>query len=234
MRGAVVTGASSGIGRAIALRLAAEGADVCLVGRRADALEAAAAAGGGGRRIPLVADLASDAEVRELARRAQAELPGVGVLVHAAGVHAMGPVESAPVGSLDAQLGVNLRAPYLLTQLLLPALVAAGGDVVFVNSSAGRSARAGVAAYAASKHALRALADGLRDEVNARGVRVLSVFPGRTATPGQAAIVAEEGRTYTPELLLQADDVAAAVADALALPRTAEVTEIMIRPMRKT
>jgi NADP-dependent 3-hydroxy acid dehydrogenase YdfG len=146
----------------------------------------------------------------------------------------MGPVEAAPVAALDAQLGVNLRAPYLLTQLLLPALVAAAGDVVFVNSSAGRAARGGVAAYAASKHALRALADGLRDEVNARGVRVLSVYPGRTATAGQAAIFAEEGRAYTPDLLLQPDDVAAAVAGALALPRTAEVTEIMIRPMRKT
>jgi NADP-dependent 3-hydroxy acid dehydrogenase YdfG len=204
------------------------------VGRDREALEAAAAEGGGGRRVPLVADLARDEEIGELARRAEAELGGVAVLVHAAGLHAMGPVAEAPVASLDAQLAVNLRAPYLLTQALLPALVASQGDVVFVNSSAGRAARGGVSGYAASKHALRGLADALRDEVNALGVRVLSVYPGRTATPGQAAIFAEEGRPYRPEMLLQADDVAAAVAGAIALPRTAEITEIMIRPMRKS
>ena len=168
-----------------------------------------------------------------MAARARDALGTVGVLVHAAGVHVAGPVGRAPVAELDEQLAVNLRAPYLLTQALLPDLVAAAGDVVFVNSSAGRAARAGVAAYSASKHALRALADGLRDEVNPRGVRVLSVYPGRTATPGQEAIFAEEGRAYAPGLLLQPEDVAEAVAGALALPRTAEVTEIMIRPMRK-
>ncbi len=236
MGGVVVTGATSGIGRAIALRLAAGGADVVLVGRDRDALAEVAGAGGGagGRRIPLAADLTRDDELREAARRAEAELGGVAVLVHAAGLHAMGPVAEAPVASLDSQVAVNLRAPYLLTQALLPALVAAGGDVVFVNSSAGRAARGGVAAYAATKHALRGLADGLRDEVNALGVRVLSVYPGRTATPGQQAIFAQEGRPYRPERLLQAEDVAAAVAGALALPRTAEITEIMIRPMTKS
>jgi NADP-dependent 3-hydroxy acid dehydrogenase YdfG len=86
--------------------------------------------------------------------------------------------------------------------------------------------------YAASKHALRALADGLRDEVNKKGVRVITVFPGRTATPMQEAVHRYEGRPYDAERFLQPEDVAAAAVNALALPRTAEVTDLHIRPMR--
>jgi NADP-dependent 3-hydroxy acid dehydrogenase YdfG len=120
----------------------------------------------------------------------------------------------------------------VLTRLCLPALRASHGQVVFVNSTQGIAAGRGVGAYAASKHALRALADSLRQEVNADGVRVLSVYPGRTATPLQAAVFAAEGRAYAPEALMQPEDVAAMVLAAVTLPRTAEVTEIMMRPMR--
>ena len=127
----------------------------------------------------------------------------------------------------------NVRGPYLLTQELLPLLLERQGQVVFINSSAGLTARANIAQYAATKHALKALADGLRDEVNPRGVRVLSVFPGRTATPTQQKLCGEEGRPYRPARLLQPEDVAAVVVNALCLPRTAEVTEIKIRPMLK-
>jgi NADP-dependent 3-hydroxy acid dehydrogenase YdfG len=101
-----------------------------------------------------------------------------------------------------------------------------------VNSGSGfHPARAGWVAYAASKHALRAVADGLRDEVHARGVRVISVFPGRTATPMQEEVQRYEGNDYDPERFLQPDDVAAAVLNALALPRTAEITDLHVRPM---
>ncbi len=87
--------------------------------------------------------------------------------------------------------------------------------------------------YAATKHALRAMTDSLRDEVNPDGVRVLSVFLGRTASPMQAAIHQVEGRAYDPDRLVQPQDVAAMVISALSLPRTAEVTDISIRPMQK-
>ena len=102
-----------------------------------------------------------------------------------------------------------------------------------MNSTVGLQARAGVGAYAASKHALRAVADALREEVNPDGVRVLSVYPGRTATPQQAAIHAEEGTPYRPERLLQPADVAAAVVHALTMDRTAEITDLRVRPMQK-
>jgi NADP-dependent 3-hydroxy acid dehydrogenase YdfG len=102
-----------------------------------------------------------------------------------------------------------------------------------MNSSAGLSARAGVAQYAATKHALKAIADSLREEINDDGVRVLSVFLGRTATPMQAAVHEMEGREYYPELLLQPEDVASVIINALSLPRSAEVTDIIVRPLAK-
>ena len=134
---------------------------------------------------------------------------------------------------LDMQYRTNVRAPYLLTQALLPLLRRRQGQVVFINSSVGLAARAQVGPYAATKHALKALADSFREEVNTSGLRVLSVYLGRTASPMQAMIHAMEGKPYYPEYLIQASDVAAVVLNALCLPRTAEVTDISIRPMHK-
>ena len=109
--------------------------------------------------------------------------------VHGAGVIARGPVEHAKVEELDCQYDVNLRAPFVLTRRFLPALKKARGQIVFVNSTAGRAAAPDAALYAASKHALRGFADSLRQEINPDGVRVLSMFPGRTATPMQQSLL---------------------------------------------
>ena len=146
----------------------------------------------------------------------------------------MGPIEHASVMELDNLYRINVRAPYALTKALLPAVRASHGQIVFINSSVGLVARASVAAYAASKHALKAIADSLRSEVNADGVRVITVYPGRTATPQQQKIHNLEGKQYEPGRLLQPEDVAKAILNALAMPRTAEVTDISIRPMQKT
>jgi NAD(P)-dependent dehydrogenase (short-subunit alcohol dehydrogenase family) len=232
----VVTGASSGIGRAVGLELAARGSGVWLVGRRSDALEEVAelARRGGARAFVAAVDLCDDAQVARLCERVRAEGGGVDILVHSNGMHARGTVERAPVAQLDAQYRANVRAPYLLTQLLLPLLRERRGQVAFVNSSAVLQARSEVGQYAATQHALRALADTLRQEVNADGVRVLSVYPGRTATPRQAAIHAEEGRPYHPERLMRPEDVALALVQALATARSAEVTDLFLRSMLKT
>ena len=122
---------------------------------------------------------------------------------------------------------MNVRAPYLLTQSLLPLIIASHGQVVFVNSTAGLHARKGAGQYAATKHALRGLADSLREDVNERGVRVLSVFLGRTASRMEAAVFEREGRPYTPGNLLQPEDVASVIVHALGPPRSAEVTDIV-------
>jgi NAD(P)-dependent dehydrogenase (short-subunit alcohol dehydrogenase family) len=232
---ALVTGASSGIGRAIAAGLAAEGASLCLVGRRREALDSVAADIRADSRVAAYcADLARDQDIEELVARVGDDFGRVDILVHSAGAISLGPVESAPVEDLDRQYRTNLRAPYLLTQRLLPLLRSSHGQIVFVNSSAAAGARARVSQYAATKAALKAMADSLRDEVNAAGIRVLSVFPGRTASPMQEAVHEMVGEDYRPERLLQPRDVAAAVLNALRMPRSAEVTDINIRPMAKS
>jgi NADP-dependent 3-hydroxy acid dehydrogenase YdfG len=230
----VVTGASSGIGRAIAVGLAAAGATVCAVARRRNELEVTAnRANGGGQFALYEADLVDEEQVAGLAKALLARAAGVDVLVHSAGAWSFGDLQTASVRDLDQQYATNVRAPYLLTQALLPALRANRGQIVFINSTAALAARANVAQYAATKHALKAIADSLREEINPYGVRVASVYPGRTATPLQAKIHAIEGKPYAPGRLMQPEDVATVVVNALTLPRSMEVTDVMVRPMLK-
>ena len=230
---ALVTGAGSGIGRAVAATLAA-GKRVILVSRDPAALAACAAECGPAAapdQLPL--DLTADDAPERLREAVEDRYGHLDVLVHSAGAIARGTTETLSVDELDRLYRINLRAPYAVTRALLPLLKRRCGQVVFINSTAGLSGPPpGLGAYGALKHALRAYADALRAEVNAAGVRVLSVFPGRTATPMQRNLLAMEGRAYDPASLLQPQDVAAAVAAALAMPRTAEVTELRVRPMR--
>jgi len=232
---AVITGASSGVGKAIALRLASEGATVCLVGRNRERLEAVAdsARATGPRVLTYQTDLAADESIRNLRASLEGDFESIDLLIHSAGVISLGQIESAQVEDFDRQYRVNVRGPYLLTQCLLPMLKARRGQIVFINSSVVLQAKANVSQYAATKHALKAVADSLRQEVNPYGLRVLSLFLGRTASAMQAAIHQLEERTYQPEFLLQPDDVATIIVNALSLPRTAEVTDIHIRPAIK-
>ena len=233
---AVVTGASSGIGRAIALVLAENGVEVCLVARRRDALQAVAeqVCRNGAHAHICCADVTRDEDLQTLAERVGNDFGRLDVLVLCAGAIAHDSLERASLDDFDLQYRSNVRAHYALTQLMLPLLREAHGQIVFINSSAGLSSAAGVGQFSATQHALRAIANSLRDEVNADGIRVLSVYPGRTATPRIAALFEEEGRPYRPELLMQPEDVASMVTHALTLPRTAEVTDISMRPMRKS
>ena len=227
---AVVTGASSGIGRAVACELTSRGMRVLATGRDGARLDEL-------RRERDVesceTDLAVDGGVERLAACVAASSEGVDVLVHAAGELRLGTIESDGWDDLDQQYRVNLRAPYLVTKALLPRLKASRGQIVFVNSTAALAAGADNGTYAATKAGLRALAGSIRDQVNPFGVRVLSVYPGRTAGRMQELVHRYERRQYDPRELVQPCDVAELIAGALALPRTAEVTEIMLRPMRK-
>jgi len=233
---ALVTGASSGIGRAVALELAGCGTRLCLVGRDRDRLKEveSQAAARTPRVVAFQKDLTLDSDIDDLSSRLSEEFGRLDILVHSAGEIASGPLESAAIDDFDRQYRANVRAPYLLTQRLLPLLEVTPGQIVFVNSSAGLSARPGVGQFAATQHAVRAMTDALRAEINPRGIRVLSVFPGRTATPRQARLHERDGRAYQPELLMQPEDVASMIASALRLPRTAEVTDISMRPLLKS
>jgi NAD(P)-dependent dehydrogenase (short-subunit alcohol dehydrogenase family) len=232
---AVVTGAGSGIGRAIALALAREQATVALLGRTAGKLAAVAreASVDADRMICLPVDLDVDEAVQTVARTVALHCGRVDILVHCAAVFGMGRLEDTPPAEFDRLYRTNTRAPLVLTQALLPLLRQAQGQVVFVNSSAGLTAGAAWGAYSASKAALKMVADSLRAEVNAEGVRVLSVYPGRTAGPMQASVHQLEGKPYVADRLIQPEDIAAVVLNALRLPRTAEVTDLNIRPMAK-
>lgn len=234
-RTAVVTGAGSGIGRAVALRLAAGGIDLCLVGRTAAKLESVRTELGPCpatiHTLPCYLDQEDD--VVTLPGRIGRVFARLDILVHSAGAITLAPLATASLPDFDEQYRVNVRAPLLLTQRLLPLLQAAQGQIVFVNSSLGMRTKEHAGAYAATKHALKAIADTFRMEINASGVRVLSVFPGNTATDMQRQVCRALGRPYAPETMLQPDDVAAAIVNALTLPRTAELTDLHIRPAQK-
>ena len=150
-------------------------------------------------------------------------------------VHVAGAVDLAPLAELDLadwqrQLDVNLTAPALVTRAALPALRAARGLVLFVNSGAGLAAHPDWSAYAASKFGLRALADALRGEEKPHGVRVTTVFPGRTATPMQEKVHRQEGRDYDASAWIDPRTVAATILHVLDLPRDATVPEVSVHP----
>jgi len=233
---AVVTGAGIGIGRAVVLALAGRGVPCCLVGRTLGKLQEVAqlATQAGVESIPIALDLCASDVGATLAERLRSFGRPIELLVHSAAVMSLSRVEDATVEQFIKLLTVNLIAPFSVTKHLLPELCASRGQIVFVNSSVVQNPSAGTAQYAASKHALKGFADALRQEVNAKGVRVISVYPGRTATPLQASLCTIEGRAYLPEKLLQPEDIAEVVMNTIALPQTAEVTEIMIRPAVKS
>ena len=232
---AIITGASGGIGTAITITLAKEGARLCLVGR--DRERMAAVTNEGRKHTAHIsvyqADFEVDDDIRRLGTELQGEFEAIDILIHSAGAIAVGGIETTGIEAFDRQYRINVRAPYLLTQILLPLLRRRSGQIVFINSSAGLTAKAGAGPYAATKHALKAIADSLRAEVNKDGIRVISVYPGRTASPLQAAVHDVEGKPYHPEKLLQPRDVASVVLHALSLPRSAEVTDISVRPLIK-
>jgi NADP-dependent 3-hydroxy acid dehydrogenase YdfG len=229
---ALITGATSAIGKAIVAALAGRGARLGLIGRNLPALGSLVESFGE-RAFCYQADLALDDDMQNLTSEIQRDFDRVDIVVHNAGVISTGRVENASVEDFDVQYRINVRAPYLFTKTLLPLLKSSQGQIVFINSSLWLNARSGVAQYAATKYALKAIADSLREEVNADGIRVLSVFPGRTAGRMQQAIYATNHKSYHPESLLQPEDIAAVLTTALALPRTAEVTDISIRPLQK-
>jgi len=152
------------------------------------------------------------------------------VLVHSAGVGLLGTVADTSADTWRHQFEVNVVAVAELTRLVLPALRAARGRVILVNSGAGRNANPGWASYAASKFALRAFADALRAEEEGNGVRVTSVYPGRTDTEMQRDVVRQEGGVYRPERYLRAESVAGAVLLAVTAPDDAALTELVLRP----
>jgi short-subunit dehydrogenase len=221
----LLTGAGSGIGKIVAERLLERGDEVVLVARSASRAHDLRADHPGA--TVLVADLASTDELESLAGSLPEALDS---LVNAAGVVDLGPVSELTAAVWVEQLAVNLVGPAVLTRVALPALRAARGTVVMVNSGAGLQAHPRWSAYAASKHGLRALADSLRAEEQEHGVRVTSVYPGRTATPMQAKVHEQEGKAYDADEWIDPATVAEAIIRVLDLPEDATVSDLTLRP----
>jgi uncharacterized protein len=179
----LLTGASGGIGNAIARALHGRGASLAITGRRTDALESLAAELGGNVDV-LQADLCKQDDVAALPERAGT----VDVLVANAGLPGSGDLTSFSPDEIDRAIAVNLRAPMQLTRALLPGMIERGrGHLVFVSSLAGKVPAAGSTVYSATKFGLRGFGDSLHDELHGTGIGATTVFPGFISDAGMFA-----------------------------------------------
>jgi NADP-dependent 3-hydroxy acid dehydrogenase YdfG len=241
---ALVTGASSGIGAATAHQLAAEGASVALVARRAERLEETAARiadDGFGRAVVIEADVTDEKQIRAAVERAVDEFGRLDTVIANAGVMLLGPIVDAPVEEWHRMVDVNVLALIHTAHAALPHLLAAAereprrvSDLVLISSVAGRVARNGSGVYNATKHAVGAFGEALRQEVTERHVRISLVEPGAVSTE-----LASHNRPEIQEAMrgrfgsierLEADDIADAIRYIVTRPRHIAVNELLIRP----
>jgi NADP-dependent 3-hydroxy acid dehydrogenase YdfG len=240
---ALVTGASSGIGEATALALAAEGAAVAVAARRHDRLETLAGTirADGGTVLVLQADITQHDEAVGVVEQTVAGLGRLDTLVNNAGLMLLGPTVGADTGEWSRMVEINLNALLWCSHAALPHLLAAAGqdprrvaDLVNISSVAGRFPRSGSAAYNATKHAVTGFSEALRQEVTQRHVRVSMIEPGAVATElrthNSAEVQAGMTQRFGDTELLQSEDIAEAVAFIVTRPRRMAVNEMLIRP----
>ncbi|CAA9449404.1 MAG: 3-oxoacyl-[acyl-carrier protein] reductase [uncultured Rubrobacteraceae bacterium] len=215
-RAALVTGASSGLGRATAIALAKAGAAVSLVARSAEELESAReeAPTTGGRTLALPMDLAREDDAIRAVEQTVEAFGRIDALVNAAGTDAPGRVEELSVEGWDLTLSVNLRAPFLLSKAAFPHMrKAGGGTIVNVSSVAGKKGWANASAYCASKFGLTGFTEALADEGKEHGIRAIVVYPGAMATNWGA---------FSPEVRRQSEPNRAPATRVLAPERVAD------------
>jgi NADP-dependent 3-hydroxy acid dehydrogenase YdfG len=244
---ALVTGASSGIGAATARRLAAEGAAVALVARRADRLTELRAAieGDGGTALAVPADITDQAQAAEAVARAATELGRLDTVVNNAGVMLLGPALDSPVDEWDRMIALNVQGLLYVTHAALPYLVrAAAGeprrvaDLVTISSTAGRVARPGSAVYNLTKFGVTAFGEALRQELIPHRIRVGTVEPGTVDTELTTHLrdgIRQAARDQTAAIdALRPDDIADAVAWLVTRDRRVAVNEVLIRAGEQT
>jgi NAD(P)-dependent dehydrogenase (short-subunit alcohol dehydrogenase family) len=233
---AVITGAGSGVGRAVAMALAAAGGTPVLVGRTREPLweTAALVAGVGGQSLVRPADVTDEAEVEAVFAQAADELEGIDFAILAAGVGRYGPIETYPLADWEETLATNLTGPFLCAKAAIPHLRKnGGGAIVAVSSGAGKQGYPQLGAYSASKFGLMGLMQGIAGEVAADSIKVCTVVPGSILTPFGGRSVAEKreemasdpGRKY-----LYPEDVAEAILFLLRQPRHAWTQELNLWP----
>ena len=218
----MVTGASGGIGSAVAAVLASSGHQVIAVGRASEAMERLRS---DGAKV-ITADLARVEELGSAVR----DIDYLDALIHCAGVSTVASVADTDPATWQNILTVNVTAAAELTRLVLPVLRTSRGHVIFVNASPGMRAVPRWAAFVGSKAALRELADSLRFEEAQNGVRVTTVFPAGTATERLRRVRAAFDRPYEPARCIQPESLATMIAWVLAAPPDCYVTELSVFP----
>jgi NADP-dependent 3-hydroxy acid dehydrogenase YdfG len=244
---ALVTGASSGIGDATALALAARGAAVSLVARRVERLEALVGRinDGGGKALSIPADVSKPNEATGAVEQTVSELGRLDTLVNNAGVMLLGPALDAPIEEWQRMINVNLYGLLYCTHAGLPHLLRAAedsprrvADLVNISSVAGRVARAGSGVYNLTKHGVGAFSESLRQEVTTRHVRVSLVEPGAVetelATHNRPEIREQIGQRFGNIERLQAGDIADAITYIVTRPRHVAINELLVRPTEQT
>jgi NADP-dependent 3-hydroxy acid dehydrogenase YdfG len=235
---ALVTGASSGIGEATAVALAEAGAAVAIGARRRDRLDALAGKlrEGGASVLQVDLDVTDEEQCRTAVARTRAELGGLDVLVNNAGVMLLGTIVGADTEDWRRMLQTNVLGLMYMTAAAIEGMVEQGsGDVVNISSVAGRVARKGAGVYNASKWAVNAFSESLRQEVTARGVRISLVEPGAVATELSDHITQPEARRASKESAqsmrtLLSEDIARAVLYVVGQPSHVAVNEVLVRP----
>ena len=236
---ALITGASSGIGRATALCLAREGVAVALVARRADKLESLKqeVCAAGGRAECFAADVAREAEALAACRWAEETFGAVDILVNNAGIIRPGTVADQDSQAWRDTFDINLLAPMVMCQGVLAGMKARGsGHIVNISSNAAKMpAGAGQSSYAASKYGITALSSSLRKELAGDGIRVTIIEPGTTQTDIASSIADEKTRTtmeawVTQDIAMAAEDMANAILYAVSQPQRVNVNEIWLTP----
>ena len=229
MKYAVVTGASQGIGQAIAGMLVSKGFSVAVCARSAEKLAAAVAAWKkqypDAEIIAVIADLGSKEGTDSLAAAIKGAFPKVDLLVNNAGTYQPGNVSDEPYGQLERMMQVNLYSAYNLTRALLP-MMGAGGHIFNMCSVASLKAYPGGGSYSISKYALLGFTDNLREELREPGIKVTAICPGAVWSPSW------EGSGVSPERIMEADDIAATIWSAYNLSPRAVTENIVLRPVK--
>ena len=226
---ALISGASRGIGRAIATRLAKHGVGVALVSRNVEALEETARACGefGNPVLTLPCDLENTESIQQLVSQATAKLGGLNILINNAGVTGPGSADSGDLEAWDLAIDINLRALMHLTRRALPEIEKASwGAVINIASMAGRRPFGGMGAYSATKHGVVGFTHAMFEDVRERNIKVCALCPGFVAT----GMTSQMGLSV--EKMIQPDDVALAVEFVLTYPDTGCPIEIQIMPQR--
>jgi NADP-dependent 3-hydroxy acid dehydrogenase YdfG len=244
---ALVTGASSGIGAATALALAAEGAAVALAARRKERLDELAEkiTGSGGSALVLQSDVTEETSARDAVERTVAELGRLDTVINNAGVMLLGPIVDAPVEEWQRMVQLNVLGLMYTTHAALPHLLRSAesdprrvADLVNISSVAGRVARSGSGAYNATKWGVNAFSEALRQEVTGKHLRVSLVEPGAVETE-----LASHNRPEVRETIsqrfegierLQPEDIAEAITFIVTRPRRTAVNEVLVRPTEQT